>query len=144
MKVGNCVFVRAGTLLAINLLYLIVWGFAGIGKLMSGMPGYFPEKFGPTFMAKFPGLAGSFWMLAVAELIAFGLGMVALARLEFLDEPVWLARMLTWSLFVFVMLGFGQWLTNEYQGAFQQFCYFAGTLLALLVVENRARTAASH
>jgi len=39
--------------------------------------------------------------------------------------------MLVWSLFVFVELGFGQWLTIEFNGAFQQFMYFSGTLLAL-------------
>jgi hypothetical protein len=135
MRVGDCVFVRSGPLLAINLLFLMVWGFAGIGKVMSGMPTWFPDKFGATFMAKFPGLAATFWMLAVAEVIGFGLALVALGRLEFLKEPLWLARMLAWSLFVFVMLGFGQWLTNEFTGTFQQFCYFSGTLVALFWVQ---------
>jgi len=129
------VFVRSGPLLAINILYLIIWGFAGIGKIVSGMPEYFPDKFGPTFMAKFPGLPATFWMLAIAEMIGFGLAVFALARLEFMRKPLWLARMLTWSLFVFLMLGFGQWLTNEFNGAFQQFCYFAGTLAALLFTQ---------
>jgi hypothetical protein len=139
MKTGNWLFVRSGTSLAINLMFLMVWGFAGVGKLISGMPGYFPDKFGPTFMAKFPGLAATFWILASAELAAFSLGIIALARLEFLKEPVWIARMLTWSLFVFVMLGFGQWLTGEFNGAFQQFCYFAGTLVALLFVTGQPK-----
>jgi hypothetical protein len=142
MRVCDCIFVRSGPLLAINLMFLIIWGFAGIGKIMSGMPGYFPEKFGPTFMAKFPGLAASFWILAIAELIGFALALVALARLEFLKEPLWLARMLTWSLFVFLMLAFGQWLTNEFTGTFQQFCYFTGTLLALFIAKSTSTTGA--
>jgi hypothetical protein len=135
MRVCECIFARSGPLLAINLMFLIIWGFAGIGKFQSGMPAYFPDKFGPTFMAKFPGLPATFWMLAIAELIGFALALVALARLEFLKEPLWLARMLTWSLFVFIMLAFGQWLTNEFNGTFQQFCYFSGTLLALFITK---------
>jgi hypothetical protein len=142
MRVCDCIFVRSGPLLAINLMFLIIWGFAGIGKIMSGMPAYFPDKFGPTFMAKFPGLAATFWMLAIAEFIGFALALVALARLEFLKEPLWLARMLTWSLFVFLMLAFGQWLTNEFTGTFQQFCYFTGTLLALYITKSTSTTTA--
>ena len=138
MRVADCFFVRAGTLLAINLLFLIIWGFASAGKLMEGMPAWFPDKFGSTFMAKFPGLAATFWLLAIAELIAFVLGFVALIRFEFLGEPLWLGRMLTWSLFVFIMLAFGQWLTKDFNGTFQQFCYFAGTLVALGTISRHA------
>jgi len=36
-----------------------------------------------------------------------------------------------WSLFVFVQLGFGQWLTADYNGTQQLFMYFCGTLIAL-------------
>jgi len=131
MRVCDCVFARSGPLLAINLLFLMLWGFAGIGKFMSGMPPYFTEKFGPTFLGKFPGVPASFWMLAVFEVIGFALGIVALIRLEFLREPLWLARMLTWSLFTFCMLSFGLWLTNDFNGAFQHFCYFSGTIAML-------------
>ncbi len=131
MKACDCFFAQRGPLLAINILFLIIWGFAGFDKLLNGMPGYFPEKFGATFMAKFPGLAATFWSLALAELAAFAMAAIALARLEFLRDPLWLARMLAWSLFVFLMLAFGQWLTREFAGAFQQFCYFTGTLIAL-------------
>jgi hypothetical protein len=131
MRVCDCVFVRSGPLLAINILFLMIWGFAGIGKLMNGIPDWFPQKFGSTFMTTFPGLKATFWMLACAELIGFSLSIVALIRLEFLREPLWLARMLTWSLLVFLMLSFGLWLTKDAVGAFQQFCYFSGTVVAL-------------
>jgi hypothetical protein len=133
--VCDCVFVRSGPLLAINILFVIVWGFAGTTKFLNGYPDWFPDKFGKTFMATFPGLKATYWSLAVAEMIGFGLAIVALLRLEFLREPLWLARMLTWSLFVFLMLSFGQWLTNEFNGTFQQFCYFSGTLLALFFTQ---------
>jgi hypothetical protein len=124
---------RSVALLAVNLLFVMVWGFAGIGKIVSGMPAWFPGKFGKTFLASFPGLTATFWLLALSELLALVLAVCALVRGEFLERkaPRGLAVMLAWSLLVFVQLGFGQWLTNEFTGAFQQFVYFSGTLLAL-------------
>lgn len=121
-------------LLAIQLLFLMVWGFAGIGKLVQGKPSWFGEKFGGTFLARFPGLDATFWLLALGEVLAFGLAAAALIRGEFLRaaEPLWTRWMLVWSLFVFVQLGLGQWLTNEFNGASQLFAYFAGTLVCLL------------
>ena len=126
-------FVRPGVLLSINLLFLMVWGFAGIGKLIDGVPSWFDGRFGKTFMATFPGLAATFWILAVSELLAFALAGVALLSGEFLGrKPLkFLPLTLAWSLFVFLQLGFGQWLTGEFTGAFQQFVYFSGTLLSL-------------
>ena len=131
---------RAGALLAVNLLFISVWGFAGISKVMNGMPSYFPDKFGKTFLGSFPGLTATFWLLTLSELFALSLAVVALARAEFLERKAAavLPVMLAWSLFVFVQLGFGQWLTNEFNGAFQQFAYFSGTLLALHFVASPA------
>jgi hypothetical protein len=127
---------RTGTLLAINLLYLMVWGFTGIGKVQSGVPSWFGDKFGATILARFPGLTASFWLLTFAELLAFGLALVAMLRFEFLGRrpPVWLAVTLVWSLFVFIQLGLGQWLTDEFNGTFQLFAYFGLTLVALHIV----------
>ena len=132
----NLRMVRAGALLAINFVFLSIWGFAAIGKVMNGMPSWFPGKFGKTFFGTFPGLTATFWLLALSELLALILAVAALARLEFLERKpaAFLPAMLAWSLFVFVQLGFGQWLTNEFNGAFQQFMYFSGTLLALQFV----------
>jgi hypothetical protein len=50
--------------------------------------------------------------------------------------------MLAWSLFVFVQLGFGQWLTADYGATVQMFTYFAGTLVALHFVMNSSATGA--
>jgi hypothetical protein len=129
-------WMRSAALLAINLLFLMVWGFTGLGKLFSGPPSWFPDKFGQTVLARFPGLTASFWLLALAELLAFALAAIALLRGEFINRrpPTWLTAMLTWSLFVFVQLGFGQWLTAEYNGTFQLFTYFGVTLVALQFV----------
>ena len=124
---------RASTLLAINFLYLSIWGFAAIDKLLSGVPSWFDGKFGQTFLASVPGLTATFWMLAGSELLAFALAVLALVSAEFLEgkRMKYLPATLVWSLLVFVQLGFGQWLTKEFNGAFQQFMYFSGTLLAL-------------
>ena len=131
---------RSGALLAINLVFLMMWGFAGVGKVFSGVPSWFGEKFGSTILARFPGLTASFWLLTAAELLAFALAFLALLRGEFLGRrpPTGLTAMLVWSLFVFIQLGFGQWLTAEYNGAFQLFAYFGVTLIALQFVDREA------
>ena len=46
--------------------------------------------------------------------------------------------MLMWSLFIFVQLSFGQWLTSDFNATPQLFAYFTGTLLSLIYVENKA------
>ncbi|MCW5558179.1 MAG: hypothetical protein KIT22_10160 [Verrucomicrobiae bacterium] len=131
---------RSVALLAINLLFLMVWGFSGVRKLLQGFPAWFPEKFGATFLATFPGLHASFWMLVLAELLALLLAVVALLRGEFFGRrlPLLLQGMLAWSLLVFVQLGFGQWLTGDFASAAQLFAYFAGTLICLRYVEDRS------
>jgi hypothetical protein len=127
---------RSLSLLAIQLLFLTVWGFAGIRKVMSGVPAWFPDTFGQTFLAKFPGLTATFWTLTVSELIAFALTVGSLVMGEFLSSrhPRILSLMLAWSLLVFVQLSIGQWLTSEFNATAQLFAYFAGTLVALLHV----------
>ncbi len=131
-------WLRSGALLAINLLFLMVWGFTGVGKLLGGVPSWFGDKFGSTILASFPGLTAAFWLLTAAELLAFALALLALLRGEFTGRrpPTWLTAMLVWSLFVFVQLGFGQWLTAEYNGTFQLFAYFGVTLIALQFVDR--------
>lgn len=133
---------RPATLLAINFLLLMIWGFAGISKVQDGMPAWFDDKFGKTFLGTFPGLKATFWILTVSELAAFALAIVALVRIEFLRQrpPTFLAATAVWSLFVFLQLGFGQWLTNEFTGAYQQFMYFCGTLLTLHIIQTSGKS----
>lgn len=134
--------IRSGALLAINFLFLSIWGFAAISKVIDGIPPWFSDKFGKTFLAVFPDLAATFWLLTASELLAFALAALALLRVEFLERKSakCLPGMLAWSLFVFVQLGFGLWLTKDFNGAFQQFMYFSGTLLALHFVMNPPAT----
>jgi hypothetical protein len=121
-------------------MFLMVWGFAGVGKVSSGVPSWFGDKFGSTILASFPGLTASFWILTGAELLAFALALMALVRGEFIGRrpPTGLTAMLVWSLFVFIQLGFGQWLTGEYNGTFQLFAYFGITLITLQFVDRES------
>lgn len=137
--------IRSGALLAINLMLLMVWGFAGIDKLRSGIPAWFDDKFGATFLASFPGLSATFWLLTAAELAAFLLAGIALFRGEFIrrSTPIWLMSTLVWSLFVFLQLALGQWLTADFNGTFQMFVYFGITLLMLQFTMNTRREAKS-
>ena len=136
---------RPATLLAINFLLLMIWGFAGLSKVQDGIPSWFDGKFGKTFFAAFPGLPATFWILTISELAAFVLAIVALIRIEFLRQrpPTFLAATAVWSLFVFLQLGFGQWLTGEFNGAFQQFMYFCGTLLTLQVIQAPGKSSST-
>jgi hypothetical protein len=137
MKVMLVSFSRMGALFAVNLLFLMIWGFAAVGKVRNGMPSWFSSKFGETILARFPGLTLSFWLLTGAELLALLLGAIALLRGEFIGRcrPTWLSAMLTWSLFVFVGLAFGQWLISDFNGASQLFIYFGITLFTLHYVK---------
>ena len=133
MNSSSIRFIRAAALLAINLLFLILWAFAAGSKLLDGMPSWFPDKFGKTFLSHFPGVTATFWLLALSELLAFALGVLALFSGDFLNRrpAKFLPASIAWSLFVFVQLGFGLWLTGDFTGGFQQFMYFSGALVAL-------------
>lgn len=126
------------TLLAINLLFLMVWGFTGLGKVADGYPAWFSDAFGPTILATIPGLRASYWMIAAVETAAAALCLVALVRLEFLGRRPsrFLTAAVVLGLFNFLVLGFGKWLTRDYSGGFQLFLYFAGTLVALRTVRD--------
>ena len=126
-------YLDAAMRLAILLVFAMVWGFAGVSKVAAPVPAWFVEKFQPTVLGQFPGAVASYWVLAAAELGVFALGVIALVRLEFLKPTPngFGAWMLVGSLFVFGMLGFGLWLTRDFNGGFQQFLYFAGTLIGL-------------
>lgn len=129
---------HSAALLAINLLFLIIWGLATFSKIQSGFPSWFPEKFGPTFLASFPGLKATFWLLTISELFGFLLAAVALLKFEFFgrNSPVVLSWMLVWSLFIWCQLSLGQWLTNEFNAAAQLFSYFGLTLFTLYFVQH--------
>jgi hypothetical protein len=83
-------------------------------------------------------LTVSYYSLAIGETIAALLALVALVRLEFLPgrSTVWTQWMLVLSLLLFVQLGFGQRLVQEFNGAASLFFYYGATLLALAYVRR--------
>jgi hypothetical protein len=146
MRISANPFIRSGALLAINLLMVMVWGFASTDKLKTGIPAWFEGKFGSTLLARFPGLTATFWTLTASELAALSLAIIALGRAEFArsSKPTWLMAMLVWSLFVFLQLALGQWLTADYNGTFQMFTYFGLTLWMLHFVMLNPREPAAE
>ena len=124
---------QRAAVLAIQLLFLMVWGFAGIDKLRTGVPGWFPAKFGGTLLGTFPGVTATFWLLAASEMIGFLLAAVALLSGECLRRKrcVLTIGTVVWSLFIFLELNLGNQLTKDFNATGTMFAYFAGTLLAL-------------
>jgi hypothetical protein len=134
-------------LLPIYLLFLTTWAMAGAGKLMSGgVPDFFTEKFSATFLASFPGLTTSFYSIAIAEVLAAILFLIALVNREFLPgvAKTWTKLALWLSLLIWVQLGFGMRLTMDFGGAASLFFYFGATLIALFYVEWDERQSTSH
>ena len=127
MKASPASQARGGALLAIHLLFLMAWGFAGIGKIVSGYPAWFGDTFGKTLLAKFPGLTLSYGSLASALAACAPLDGGFLGR----RAPTKLTWMLVWSLFVLVQPSSGLWLTSESTGGTQMSAFFAGTLVSL-------------
>ena len=124
---------QRAAVLAIQLLFLMVWGFAGIDKIRTGVPAWFPGKFGGTILGTFPGVSASFWLLAGSELVGFCLAAAAVLTGEWLRcrRRRLTVATVTWSLFVFLQLNLGNQLTGDFNATAGMFTYFAGTLLAL-------------
>lgn len=127
-------------------LLTITWAFPGVGKLASGgVPDWFSEQFGKTFLASFPGLTASYYSIALLESLAGLVALASLLRGEFLRpvRPTFLLAAIFLSLLLFVQLNFGKQLLADYDGTHDLFMYFAAALVMLLAVrslENRQPT----
>lgn len=122
----------------ITLLFGLTWGLAGFGKILERkVPDWFLNQFGSSFMARFPGVKASYWSIGLAELLAMALCVVSVVRLEFFvnNDPLFLKWALVCSMMIFVMLGFGQRLTNDFAGSANSFQYFVGTLVCYAFLE---------
>lgn len=125
------------TLALIALLLAMTWGFPGIGKFLSGgVPGWFSEQFGRTFLASFPGLAASYYSIAILETLAAMAALISLLRAEFIrvERPAFLYLAITLSLLLFVQLNLGKQLLMDFAGVHDLYMYFAATLVMLAVV----------
>jgi hypothetical protein len=121
--------------LSISLLFVFLFGFAGIGKI-GPVPEWFVSKFGGTILATFPGIFVSFYSIALFELAIFALVLLSLAKREFLagNFKPYLFLALSLSLLVFVQLLFGKLLVSELDDVAKLFVYFVGTLICLLSI----------
>lgn len=117
----------------------MLWGFPGVAKLSAGgVPGWFAEQFGGTFLASLPGLAASFYSIGILETLAALAAVGSLLRGEFLRDgrPSLLLTSIVLSLVLFVQLNFGKQLLADYDGTHDLFMYFAGMLVILSVVRS--------
>lgn len=131
--------VRATVFGLTALLIVFTWGIAGAGKLASGgVPDWFTEQFGKTFLASFPGLAASFYSIAILETIAALAAVGSLVSGEPFRgrSPSLLYAALLLSLLTFVQLNFGKQLLGDFDGVHDLFMYFAGTLVMLAAVRS--------
>jgi hypothetical protein len=120
-------------------LIALTWGIAGVGKLASGgVPDWFTEQFGKTFLASFPGLSASFYSIAILETIAAlaAVGSLVTGEPFRRRSPSLLYAALLLSLLTFVQLNFGKQLLADFDGVHDLFMYFAGTLVMLAVVRS--------
>lgn len=132
-------FMRVAIFSLCALLLAITWGIAAAGKLFSGgVPGWFTEQFGKTFLASFPGLAASFYSIALLEAVAALAALGSLLSGEFLRarSPVLLYAAVFLSLLLFVQLNFGKQLLADFDGTHDLFMYFAGTLVMFAAVRS--------
>jgi hypothetical protein len=132
-------FIRITTYLLIPLLLLMTWGIGGTSKLFAGgVPEWFSQQFGKTFLASFPGLTASFYSIAILETLAALIALTSLVRGEFLraSRPTFLYAAIAASLLLFVQLSVGKQITFDFAGSHDLFMYFAGSLVMLLVVRT--------
>lgn len=117
----------------------VTLGKAGAGKLASGgVPDWFAEQFGKTFLASRPGLSASFYSIAILVTIAALTAVGSLVSGESIRRrpPSLLYAPLLISLLTFVQLDFGKQLLGDFDGAHDLFMYFASTLEMLAVVRS--------
>jgi hypothetical protein len=129
-------------LLPIYVLFLYTWLMTGLGKFMSGgVPDFFIQKFGETFLAQVPGLTVAYYQIAFFELAAGLVFLISLLKLEFLPgrDKSFLLLGLFLSQVTFAMLGFGLRLTQDHAGAASIFFYMGATAVFGMLVWNQNR-----
>ena len=102
-----------------------------------GVPEFFKKEFEKTFLATFPGLTASYYLIATLEGLVFVLVLVSIFSGDWRPTKAhkdWLKLMMGVAAGVFGILGFGLNLTDSYSQAAELFAYFGATLVAWLVV----------
>jgi hypothetical protein len=85
-----------------------------------------------TFLASFPGLSISYWLIVTGEVAACALASLSLVTFEFWrGHSCFLRSSIVLSLFNFLMLGFGHGLAKNNEGMMHLFVYFVLTIVLL-------------
>jgi hypothetical protein len=133
---------------AIYLMFGLTMGISSIEKLTEAVPDWFAEQFAGTFVETFPGLSTSWLVAGVLEVLTAVLILVSVVRLEFMPgkERTWLRIGLSLAAFTFMLLGVGQRVSSQFDGAASLFFYFGATMATLLVVhrDEKAEAAEGH
>jgi len=129
--------------LMIQLILFCTFGLASLAKWEPmGIPDYFVDQFGDTWLALLPGsLIIPYYTIAISETAAFFLVLISLFRMEWVSSSskIYLKYALILSLLIFVILGYGLRLTDSFDGAANAFFYFGVTLFALYLVEKESQ-----
>lgn len=129
------------------LLLCVTWILPAWNKLSGGgVPSFFAERFGTTFLASFPGLTISFYSIAILEAIAGLLAVGSLVTGEFLPgkkAPLLKAAALL-SALVFIQLGFGLRLSGDNDGAANLYGYTIGAFILILAISWFEQRSASE
>lgn len=119
--------------LAIQLFFGTTFLLAAWLKCSAGIPDWFLQQFGATWLAALPGgLPAVYYFLALLESIALLGFVVSLLRGEFLPGRFKqiLKTSLTFSLFIFTVFAFGSRLTGKFDVASINLLYFLGALIS--------------
>jgi ABC-type Fe3+-siderophore transport system permease subunit len=122
---------------AIYFVFFQTMFISGVDKIRVGeAPPWFVNQFSETFIATFPGTNAAYLILGIMEITVAVILIISILTLEWLPRrPKYFLLMgIALSALTFGFLGFGQNLTDNFDGAASLFFYFGATLVAWLVV----------
>lgn len=122
--------------IGIYLLFALTMGLSCIEKFDPGVPQWFSDTFGGTWVASFPGLTFSWKLVGVLEAAVVVLLIISIVTLEVLPKrrKPWLMLALGVASIVFMILASGQRIAEQFDGAASLFFYFGATMATMLVV----------
>lgn len=132
--------------LAIYFVFFQTFALSSWAKWTSGgAPEFFKKQFEHTFLAAFPGLQTSYYLIATMEGIVAILVVISFFTLDWMPTHAhknWLKLAIAAAILTFAALGFGENLSDDYSGAAELFAYFGAALVAWLVVSADESAAA--
>ena len=121
---------------AIYCMFGLTMALSAIDKVRNSPPEWFQQQFQDTLVASVPGLEISWRLAGALEIAVAVLVIVSIVMREFLPgiAKPWLKAALGVAAVTFMMLGVGQRISAEFDGASTLFFYFGATMATLLVV----------